>query len=87
MIAHLLNNNISRCQTAILWTSQFDRFHNSLPTCTVVLHAFWRLLAFFFNLTFSNYSLRNTIRVSNSLDQDQARCFVGPELGPNCLQM
>ena len=28
----------------------------------------------------------NTIRVSNSLDQDQAQHFVGPDLGPNCLQ-
>ena len=28
----------------------------------------------------------NTIRVSNSLDPDQARYFVGPDLGPNCLQ-
>ena len=27
----------------------------------------------------------NTIRVSNSLDPDQARHFVGPDLGPNCL--
>ena len=25
-------------------------------------------------------------RVSNSLDQDQARHFVRPDLGPNCLQ-
>ena len=25
------------------------------------------------------------ITVSNSLDQDQARHFVGPDLGPNCL--
>ena len=24
--------------------------------------------------------------MSNSLDPDQARCFVGPDLGPNCLQ-
>ena len=29
---------------------------------------------------------RNTIRVSNSLDPDQAQHFVGPDLGPNCLQ-
>ena len=29
----------------------------------------------------------NTIRVSNSLDPDQARHFVGPDLGPKCLQM
>ena len=28
----------------------------------------------------------NTIRVSNCLGQDQARHFVGPYLGPNCLQ-
>ena len=24
--------------------------------------------------------------MSNSLDQDQVRHFVGPDLGPNCLQ-
>ena len=28
----------------------------------------------------------NTIKVSNSLDPDQARHFVRPDLGPNCLQ-
>ena len=28
----------------------------------------------------------NTIRVSNSLDPDQAQNFVGPDLGPNRLQ-
>ena len=28
----------------------------------------------------------HTIWVSNSLDPDQARHFVGPDLGPNCLQ-
>ena len=28
----------------------------------------------------------NTIRVSNSLDPDQARRFVGPDLGQNCSQ-
>ena len=28
----------------------------------------------------------NTIRVSNSLDPDKAQHFVGPDLGPNCLQ-
>ena len=40
----------------------------------------------FSKLKFSNNSFRNTIRVSNSLDPDQARHFVGPDLGPNCLQ-
>ena len=28
----------------------------------------------------------NTIRVSNSFNPDQARHFVGPDLGLNCLQ-
>ena len=36
--------------------------------------------------TFSKIYFRNTIRVPNSLDPDQARRFVGPDLGPNCLQ-
>ena len=36
--------------------------------------------------TFSKNYFRNTIRVSNSLDPDQARHFVGSDLSPNCLQ-
>ena len=31
-------------------------------------------------------SFRNTIRVSNSLDSDQAQRFVGPDLGSKSLQ-
>ena len=31
-------------------------------------------------------SLGNNISVSNILDPDQAPHFVGPDLGPNCLQ-
>ena len=31
-------------------------------------------------------SHRNTIRSSNSLDPDKAGLFVGPYLGPSCLQ-
>ena len=41
---------------------------------------------FFSKLTFLKNSFRNTIRVLNSLDQDQDRHFVGPDLGPNSLQ-
>ena len=40
----------------------------------------------FQNQLFRKKSFRNTIRVSNSLDPDQVRCFVEPDLGPNCLQ-
>ena len=35
---------------------------------------------FFFKKIFLKY------KVSNSLDPDQARHFVGPDVGPNCLQ-
>ena len=45
---------------------------------------FCRLLLFQNNL--SKYSFRNTIRVSNRFDPDQVQPFVGPDLGPNCLQ-
>ena len=31
-------------------------------------------------------SFKNTIGVSNGSDPDQARCFNGPDLSPNCLQ-
>ena len=37
-------------------------------------------------LPFSKNSFRNTIRVSNSLDLDQDRHSIGPDLGPNCSQ-
>ena len=47
---------------------------------------FFVVRVLFLKLTFSKKSFRNTIMVSNSLDPDQARHFVGPDLGPNCLQ-
>ena len=40
----------------------------------------------FSKLTFSKTSIRSTMTVSNGLDTDQDRRFVGPDLGPNCLQ-
>ena len=41
---------------------------------------------FFQNHLFKNsFSNRCTIRVSKSLDPDQARHFVRPDLGTNCL--
>ena len=50
------------------------------------LHASLSSADFFPKSSFSKISFRNTIRVTNSLDPDQARHFVGPDLGPNCLQ-
>ena len=50
------------------------------------LHAGYFFMPLSSFATFSKNSFKNTIRVSSSLDPDQARHFVGPDLGPNCLQ-
>ena len=42
---------------------------------------------FFSKSTFSKNSFRSTTRVSTTLDPGHTRRFVGPDLGPNCLQM
>ena len=52
-----------------------------------IFHALCRRLIFFLQNHISKSSFRNTIRASNSLDPDQARHYVGPDLDPNCLQM
>ena len=49
------------------------------------------MLGFFFSCVLSSadffqHWLLKKISVSNSLDPDQARNYVGPDLGPNCLQ-
>ena len=54
-----------------------------LFACWVILHAILASADFFSKLKFLKNSFRGTIRVSNSLDQDQARQNVGPDLGPN----
>ena len=50
-----------------------------------IFHDFLLPAYFFSNLTFSKYIFRNTIRVSNGIDPDQAQLSVGTDLGPNCL--
>ena len=58
---------------------------NSLPTGYFFM--FFLLSADFFSKsTFSKKTFRNTIRISNSLNPDQARNFVWPDLVSNCLQ-
>ena len=57
---------------------------NSLPPGKFFM-PFCRLLIIV-KINFFQNSFRNTIRVSNSLDPDQVRHFVGPDLGQNCLQ-
>ena len=54
--------------------------------------AYWLIFKIFCHLLFSksifsiNY-LRNTFRVLKSLDPEQARCFIGPGLGPNVCKI
>ena len=44
-------------------------------------------MIFYFTIsTFSENSFWNTIKVENSLDPDQARDLIGPDLGPNRFQ-
>ena len=47
---------------------------------------FFAVCLLFSKSTFSKIYFRNTIRVSNILDPDQARHYVGPDLSSNCLQ-
>ena len=51
-----------------------------------IFHAFLPSAVFFFKINFIEKSFRNAIKESDSLDPDQARPQVGPDLGPNCLQ-
>ena len=57
--------------------------------CKIFVMIFCRLPIFFFKIIFFIKIFReyhHMIRVSNKLDPDQAQCFVGTDLGPNCLQ-
>ena len=60
----------------------------SLTLCLMVIFPCFFFVVcwiFFFKSTLSKNCFRNTIRVANSLDLDQAWYIVGPDLGPNCL--
>ena len=52
-----------------------------------IFHEFLSPADYFFSKsTFSKYYFRSTIRVSNGLDPDQDRGYVGPDRGTNCLK-
>ena len=53
---------------------------NSMHDAFVVVYLLFR------KLTFSKKSFGKAIRVTSSLDPEQDRCPVGPNLGSNCLQ-
>ena len=60
------------------------KFFNSVPTvefCMLIC-----LLLIYTKPSFSEKPFRNTIRVSNSLDANQAQHFVGPDLSPKLFE-
>ena len=69
------------------WWTRVQRNRQFLTLCMLgnFLCLCCRLPTFFSILTFSKNSFRNTIRMSNGLDQDQDQCSVHPDLGTNCL--
>ena len=52
----------------------------------VFCHIFIAFFFTFIKINFFKKSLRNIIRVSNSLDLDLDPNSVSPDMGPNCLQ-
>ena len=71
------------CYTNRTWGK---RYYLTLIACWVIFLHFCCRLMIFFKIKFSKNSFRKTIRVSNSLDPNQDRHSVGPDLGANCLQ-
>ena len=57
---------------------------NINDTLTLCLLTYLSSADFFQNQLFLKNTFGNTIRVSYSLDPDQARHSVGPDLGSNC---
>ena len=68
--------NINLSTISPLNHCKLGNFHDFFVICMLI----------FPKLTFSKNSFRNAIRVSNSLDPDQARHFVWPDLDSSCLQ-
>ena len=54
--------------------------------CWVIFHVFLSSADFFQNELFQKFFQEHYQRLSNGLDPDQDQHFVGPDLGPNCLQ-
>ena len=63
-------------------------YFDQLLDCSILLLLFFLtlLLCHITSNSLNAVYFLNTIRVSNSMDPDQARHFVRPDLGPNCLQ-
>ena len=76
---------VQNCTSFIFVHFQRLNTFNSLSAGNFFTHV-CRLLIFFSKSTFRKNSFGNNIRVSTSLDPDQAWHFVRPYLSPNCLE-
>ena len=76
-LIHIINSFLIKCCPPMEHV-----IHISNLSLCMLFHYF----LFIFKIKFFVISFRNTIRVSNSLDPDQASHFVGPDLDPSCLQ-
>ena len=71
------DSKITYLRKSVFWSAfRFSNIAFIIPSHFIFVPYFTLWMLDFFN----------TIRVSNSLDPDQARHFVGPDLGPNCMQ-
>ena len=80
----------SRYLHAIIYSWCYEGINakNKLTLCMLgIFSCFCCLLTFLSKNNFFEYYFMNNIRVSNGLDPDQDRRCVGPDLGPNCLQI
>ena len=77
-----MQNNYDSCTPSPIAPTPPESVFIPLNSCWVILHDFV-VCGFFFLFIFC---FEINLRVSNSLDPDQARRFVGPDRGPNCLQ-
>ena len=83
-----------KCHALFSWTflKKLSLLSAAVVTGTLILcmlgnfACFFCCLIFFLNQLFPEKTFRNTIKVSNSLDPDQAWHFVRSDLDPNCLQ-
>ena len=97
MFSKNLSGIPSECQTVwiqirpdktsgLIWVQTVCKGYQQMTTVTTSRERVKIVYGFLKKKKKIQKAFRNTIRVSNSLDPDQARHFVGPDLGPKCLQ-
>ena len=79
----VLNNRTLFCLKGFIVSSL--TYRGNLVHSPGYFHVYF--LSSFNSFPASDYFCRLLIIFANNLDPDQARCFVGPDLDPNCLTL